>query len=129
MHFGTFKPFVVLMLGAVDVASLGSLLYVSWTRGFLPGVVELSTALGVAVLVASLYLIIKGKQAHLLEQLRSMRTGPVTALAVLTGGLALTAAVAIPVDGFAWPAGLLGALFLAYVVSIAADKPQQAEAS
>jgi len=101
------------------VASVAALLYVSVTRDFLPGIVELTAALSVALIFGVVALVPRGSRQSLLRRLNGVRVGKLRYLVAAAVVLAATAVVAVLREGFPWPAPLL---LVVVLVFFAADE-------
>ena len=64
-----------ILLAMTVVASVAALLYVSVTRDFLPGIVELTAALSVALIFGVVALVPRGSRQSLLRRLNGVRVG------------------------------------------------------
>ncbi len=94
-------------LAAIASAAMAVLLYVSIARDFLPGAVEMSAALSVALIFGAATLIPRASRHAMLRRLNAHQIGRVGFLAAGVGILAATAALAVIYEGFPWPAPLL----------------------
>ena len=108
-----------ILLAMTVVASVAALLYVSVTRDFLPGIVELTAALSVALIFGVVALVPRGSRQSLLRRLNGVRVGKLRYLVAAAVVLAATAVVAVLREGFPWPAPLL---LVVVLVFFAADE-------
>ncbi|NQW20866.1 MAG: hypothetical protein HQ477_09145 [Chloroflexi bacterium] len=101
----------------VAIVSTAVLLYVSITREFLPGIVELTTAL-FGVLIFIIITLVPRRTRHAMRQrLNNVGVDKVGFVAAAVVVLAVTAVLAIQFERFPWPAPLiLVALLLTFVV-------------
>ncbi len=106
------KLYALVVLGAFSVASLAILLYVSVTRDFLPGKVELSAAFAVGTVLAIAALAGAVRWRPLLDGIGNIRPATLVLAAagvtVLLTGALLAAAFA----SFPWPVALLVSVLL-----------------
>ena len=99
-------------LGLATVASIAVLLYVSIERNFLPGVVELSTALVVALIFGIIALIPRESRRVIKRRLSNVRSDRLRFVAAGVAVLAITAVLALFNENFPWPAPLILVLVL-----------------
>ncbi len=111
-------------LTALGVAAVTSLLLVSVTRWFLPGVVELSAALAVAGAAAAVAAARNRSALIAWAQRLSWRSLRIAAAGVAV--LVLSAGLALAFDGFPWPVALLAGTV---IVLIAAADGSTAQAT
>ncbi len=105
-------------LAVTAIASVAILLYVSIVRGFLPGIVELSTVLVVALIFGIVSLAPRGARRVIQERLSNFPAERVVFVAASVAVLAFTAVLALFIEGFPWPAPLLlVVLLLAFAIS------------
>jgi hypothetical protein len=103
-----------ILLAMTAVASVVALLYVSITRDFLPGIVELTAALSVALIFGVVALVPRGSRQVLLRRLNEVRAGKLRYLVAAALVLAATAVLAVLREGFPWPAPLLLVVLLVF---------------
>lgn len=94
-------------LTATAVASIAVLLYISIARDFLPGTVELTAALSVALIFGIVVLAPRTARREMLERLNNIPGDRIGYVAVGVALLALTALLAAFVKSFPWPAPLI----------------------
>jgi len=104
---------IAIGLVAVIIASVVVLLLVSIDREFVPGIVELSVALGLAGLFGVAMLFGLGPRNALEQRLKNVRTGEILFATAAAGLLALTAGLAAAEENFPWPVPLIGVVLLA----------------
>lgn len=103
-----------IVLAMTVIASVAALLYVSITRDFLPGIVELTAALSVALIFGIVALVPRGSRQILLRRLSDVRVGRIRYLVAAVAVLAATAVLAVLKEGFPWPAPLLLVVILVF---------------
>ena len=94
-------------LAAVAFAAVAVLLYLSIARGFLPGIVELTAALSVALIFGAVTLVPRASRQALQRRLSNVRVDRIGFVAAGAAVLALTAVAAVFMKSFPWPAPLL----------------------
>jgi hypothetical protein len=94
-------------LVVASLASVAVLLYVSVTRDFLPGIVELGSVLGVALVFGLIMLAPRMSRQSVLRRLGDSSVIRIRFAAAAVAVLVLTAAFALYSDEFPWPAPLL----------------------
>ncbi|MBC8453148.1 MAG: hypothetical protein H8D69_01605 [Chloroflexi bacterium] len=113
-------------LAVAALASVAVLLYVSVTRDFLPGIVELSVALGVALILGAFTLVPRTSRQAIQRRLSDSRLIRIRFAAAAVVVLVLTAAFALYSDGFPWPAPLLLVVALMLFAFRQTDSQKQA---
>jgi hypothetical protein len=103
-----------ILLAMTAIASVVALLYVSITRDFLPGIVELTAALSVALIFGVVALVPRGSRQALLRRLNEVRVGKLRYLVAAAAVLAATSVLAVLREGFPWPAPLLLVVLLVF---------------
>ena len=120
------KTFTFLGLGAVLTGSLAVFLHISVTRGFLPGIVELSVAFGAGLAALALTLVSAGRWKALAARADKLRAQNILLGAAGVAVLAVTAGLAVQFERFPWPATLLAGavLLLIAAASEATARPE-----
>jgi hypothetical protein len=103
----TARTNTMIVLVAASIASAAVLLYVSIERNFLPGMVELTTALVLAAIFGAVTLVPRRARNAMMLRLEIVQVGSIRFLAAAVGFLVLTAVLALLSENFPWPAGLL----------------------
>ena len=94
-------------LAAIAFTSIAVLLYISIARDFLPGIVELTVALSVALIFGIVTLVPRASRHAAQRRLNNVRVGRIGFVAAGAAVLALTAVLAVFIKSFPWPASLL----------------------
>ena len=94
-------------LAAIAFTSIAVLLYISIARDFLPGIVELTVALSVALIFGIVTLEPRASRHAAQRLLNTVRVGRIGFVAAGAAVLALTAVLAVFIKSFPWPASLL----------------------
>ena len=89
-----------ILLAMTVIAPVAALLYVSIARDFLPGIVELTAALSVALIFGVVALVPRGSRQALLKRLNGVRVGKLHCLVAAAVVLAVTAVIAVLREGF-----------------------------
>ncbi len=111
------KPTTLIGLAATAIASLAVLLYISVARDFLPGIVELTTALSVALIFGIMVLVPRRARQTMQLRLNNVRADRIGFAAAAVAVLALTAVIAVIMKSFPWPAPLiLVVLLMAFAI-------------
>ena len=103
---------IAIGLAAIIIASAVVLLTVSVQREFVPGIVELSVALGIAGLFAVAMLLGVVPSTSLEARLKNVQTGEILFATAGAALFAITAALAALSEGFPWPLPLVGVVLL-----------------
>lgn len=107
------KLYAFAALTAAGAGSVAVMLLVSVTRSFLPGIVELGAAFGVATIFLVASLIWSHSLGRLLRWIDGLSPRTLWAAAAGVAVLALTAGLSVPFKQFPWPVTLLvGALII-----------------
>ena len=94
-------------LGAAAIASIAVLLSVSISRDFLPGIVELTAALSVALIFGVATLVPRESRKSIQRRLNNVRVDRIRFVAAAVAVLAVTAVLAVLMEKFPWPAPLI----------------------
>ncbi|HIF71753.1 MAG TPA: hypothetical protein EYQ61_04280 [Dehalococcoidia bacterium] len=94
-------------LTVAALASVAVLLYISIERDFLPGIVELSVALGVVLIFGMVSLVPQQSQLAMQRRMRRIGVSRIRFVAVGVAILVLTAVLAFYFESFPWLAPLL----------------------
>ncbi len=104
-------------LAATAIASIAVLLYISIARDFLPGAVELTAVLSVALIFGIVAFAPRGARQAMQQRLSNVRAGRIGFVAAGAAILALTAVLAVFMKNFPWPAPLiLVVLLMAFAI-------------
>lgn len=107
MQPNTTKQTAMIGLAVAAIASIAILLYVSIVRDFLPGVVELSAVLSVAVVFGVVIFVPRESRKAIQRRINNIRVGRLGFVAVGVAILAATAVLALLIESFPWPAPLI----------------------
>ncbi len=94
-------------LTVAALASVAVLLYISIERDFLPGIVELSVALGVVLIFGMVSLVPQQSRLAMQRRMRRIGVSRIRFVAVGVAILVLTAVLAFYFESFPWLAPLL----------------------
>lgn len=99
-------------LATTAIASVAILLYISVARDFLPGIVELTVALSVALIFCIFTFVPREPRKAMQRHLNKISTGRIGFAAAGVAILAITALLALFIKNFPWPAPLILVVFL-----------------